>query len=153
MLIFLTMLSCSAQNSPRLSTEHFSQQLIADNMKERQQIEQVYRQMYQAMVEKDVETLNALHADNFVLIHMTGMHQNKQEYIQAIANGTLNYYEAAHEDMDITVDGDEATLVGRSRVTAAVFGGGRHTWRLQLHFTLRKTGGRWQFTSSKASTY
>ena len=33
-----------------------------------------------------------------------------------------------------TLNRVHATLTGRSRVNAAVFGGGRHTWRLQLYF-------------------
>ena len=122
-------------------------------MDEKQQIEALYKQMYRAMVEKDTVTLDEQHADEFVLTHMTGMRQSKQEYIRAIADGTLNYYEATHEQIDIRIDGNRATLTGRSRVSAAVFGGGRHTWRLQLTFHLVKRDGRWLFTDSKASTY
>lgn len=120
---------------------------------DKSQIEALYKRMYWAMVEKDTVTLDQVHDDEFVLTHMTGMRQPKQEYIRAIADGTLNYYEAAHEQMDIRVSGNSATLTGRSRVTAAVFGGGRHTWRLQLTFHLVKRDGRWLFTDSKASTY
>ena len=109
---------------------------------EEEQIETLYREMYKAMVAKDTVTLNRVHADDFVLTHMTGMQQSKQVYIQSIANGTLNYYSAEHEQMEIKVSGNHATLTGRSRVTAAVFGGGRHTWRLQLHFNLSKEVGR-----------
>ena len=92
-------------------------------------------------------------SDDFVLTHMTGMHQSKQEYIRAIAGGTLNYYSADHEQMEIIVSGNHATLTGRSRVTAAVFGGGRHTWRLKLTFQLEKRNSQWMFTNAKASTY
>lgn len=109
--------------------------------------------MYQAMVEKDAATLNRVHADEFVLIHMTGTHQSKKEYIQAIGNGMLNYYSAEHENMEISIDGDHATLIGHSRVTAAVFGGGKNTWRLQLAFHLVRRNGYWQFTQAIASTY
>ena len=122
-------------------------------MDDKSQIEALYREMYEAMVAKDTATLNRVHADDFVLVHMTGMHQSKQEYINAIADGTLNYYKAEHEQMDVTVDGDHATLTGRSRVTAAVFGGGRSIWRLQLHFKLVKRDGQWLFVESRASTY
>ena len=122
-------------------------------MDDKSQIEALYKQMYRAMVEKDTVTLDEQHADEFVLTHMTGMRQSKQEYIRAIADGTLNYYEATHEQIDIRIDGNRATLTGRSRVSAAVFGGGRHTWRLQLTFHLVKRDGRWLFTDSKASTY
>ena len=122
-------------------------------MDDKQQIEQLYEQMYRAMVEKDTAALDRVHAPEFVLVHMTGMRQSKQTYIHAIADGTLNYYSAEHEQMDISVDGDKATLKGRSRVTAAVFGGGCNTWRLQLIFQLVKRDGRWLFTEAKASTY
>ena len=122
-------------------------------MDDKQSIENLYREMYQAMVSKDTVTLNRVHADEFVLTHMTGMHQSKQEYIRSIAHGTLNYYSAEHEQIDIRVNGDHATLTGRSRVNAAVFGGGRHTWRLQLSFTLFVENGSWRFTSARASTY
>ena len=117
------------------------------------QIEALYKQMYRAMVEKDTVTLNQVHADEFVLTHMTGMRQPKHAYIQAIANGTLNYYSAEHEQIDINIDGDKATVIGRSRVSAAVFGGGRHTWRLQLTFQLVKREGRWLYSAATASTY
>jgi len=122
-------------------------------MDDKQQIEALYREMYEAMVRKDTATLNRVHADDFVLTHMTGMHQSKPEYIQSIANGTLNYYSAEHEQMDIKVDGNHATLTDRSMVNAAVYGGGRHTWRLQMKSKLAKTNGCWLFVESKASTY
>lgn len=122
-------------------------------MTDHQQIEQVYSEMYQAMVEKDTATLNRVHADDFVLVHMTGMRQSKQEYIQAIADGTLNYYSVEHEQVDIVIDGNHATLIGRSRVTAAVFGGGKNSWRLQLRFQLVHLNGHWQFSESRASIY
>lgn len=120
---------------------------------DRQQIRQLYETMYQAMVAKDTATLNRVYANEMVLIHITGMRQSKKEYLDAIADGTLNYYTAVHEQMEVTVEGDRAALTGRSRVTAAVFGGGRHTWPLQLRFRLVKRDGQWLFTEARASTY
>ena len=81
-------------------------------MDDKSLIEALYREMYQAMVAKDTATLNRVHTDDFVLVHMTGMRQSKQEYIQAIAEGTLNYYSVEHEQMDIGIDGNHATLMG-----------------------------------------
>lgn len=122
-------------------------------MDDKGQIIALYREMYQAMVDKDTATLNRIHAPEFVLVHMTGMRQSKQAYICAIADGTLNYYSAEHEQMTVTADNERATLQGRSRVSAAVFGGGRHTWPLQLTFHLIKRDGQWLFTSATASTF
>lgn len=109
--------------------------------------------MYRAMVGKDRAELERLHDDSFVLVHMTGMHQSKEVYINSIMDGTLNYFSEQTEGLDIKVDGDKAVMTGRSKVTAAVFGGGRHTWRLQLRFTLARRADGWKLTSSQASTY
>ena len=123
------------------------------SMTDEQQISSLYERMYTAMIAKDEAVLREVHAEDFVLVHMTGMHQTREQYIRAIMDGTLNYYSAETEDLQISVNGDEATLRGRSRVNAAVFGGGRHTWRLELLFRLRKERGVWRFTCSEASTY
>lgn len=120
---------------------------------DREQIAALYERLYRAMIAKDSATLASVMADDFVLIHMTGMRQTRRQYIDAILDGTLNYYDATTEQLDVRVDGDTATLSGRSRVTAAVFGGGRHTWPLQLSFRLRRTESGWKFTESSASTY
>ena len=118
-----------------------------------QQIIRLYGQMYSAMISKDRAVLERVHDDSFVLVHMTGMRQQKSVYIDSIVDGTLNYYSAQHEDMQVSVSGDTAALTGKSKVDAAVFGGGRHTWRLQLMFELVNKGGEWIFTLAQASTY
>ena len=122
-------------------------------MTDKEQIIALYKEMYRAMVNKDRAELERVHDDSFVLVHMTGMRQSKQEYINAIMDGTLNYCSASHEDMQVEIKGDTALLVGKSRVTAAVFGGGKHTWRLQLRFQLVKKNNDWRFALASASTY
>ena len=122
-------------------------------MTDKEQIIGLYKEMYTAMVNKDKVTLERVHDDSFVLVHMTGMRQPKEAYISSIMDGTLNYYSASHEDMQVEVKGDTAVLIGRSRVNAAVFGGGKHTWRLQLRLQLVKKNGEWRFALASASTY
>lgn len=122
-------------------------------MTDKEQIIQLYKEMYSAMVNKDRAELERVHDDSFVLVHMTGMRQPKEVYISSIMDGTLNYYSAEHEHMQVEVKGDTAVLIGRSKVTAAVFGGGKHTWRLQLRFQLVKKNSEWRFALASASTY
>ena len=122
-------------------------------MDDKEQIVNLYRQMYQAMIAKDIAALDTILADGSVLVHMTGTRQPKKQYLHEIENGTLNYYSVEDDEITITVDGMTAEMTGRSRVNAAVYGGGRHTWRLQMKSKLTKTDGRWQFVESKASTY
>ena len=122
-------------------------------MTDEQKIIQLYQEMYTAMIHKDKAELERMHDDSFVLIHITGMHQPKSEYISSILNGTLNYYSVQHENLQVTVSGTSARLIGQSRVNAAVFGGGWHTWRLELTFRLVKKSDEWYFTNAFASTY
>ena len=122
-------------------------------MTDEQMIKNLYEEMYSAMISKNKFVLEHIHDDSFVLIHMTGMRQTKKVYISSIMDGTLNYYSAQHEDMQVKVTGDTARLIGQSRVNAAVLGGGRHTWLLQLEFQLIKKNDDWYFTMAAASTY
>lgn len=122
-------------------------------MTDTEQIQEQYRKMYDAMIRKDAGTLSDILDDSFVLVHMTGMRQPKPTFIQSVLDGTLNYYSAQHENVPVRVDGDAAELTGQSRVNAAVFGGGRHTWRLQQVITLKKTDGVWRMTWAVASAY
>ena len=122
-------------------------------MTDKQAIQALYEQMYQAMIAKDTIALGQCFSDNSVLVHMTGHRQSRKEYLDEIAAGVLNYYNCDTDSLDITVSGDQARMVGRSRVNAAVYGGGRHTWRLQMDSRLRKENGEWKITYTKASTY
>lgn len=125
----------------------------ADEKNDAGQITALYKEMYRAMIAKDMTAMEKIHAPSFTLIHMTGTKMNQKEYLAAVKDGTLNYYTADHDDISVSVNGNKATLCGKSRVNAAVYGGGKHIWRLQQDMTLEKIGGEWKFTHSKASTY
>ena len=112
-----------------------------------------YIEMYRAMIAKDIPALSAVLDESFVLVHMTGMRQPKAAFLKAVANGTLNYASAEHVSMEVTISGNAAVLIGKSRVNAAVFGGGWHTWRLEQDLRLVKINGTWRITLSEASTY
>ena len=122
-------------------------------MKEKETIANCYRQMYEGMVRKDRKLLSGVLDASFSLLHMTGMRQSKEAFIKAVENGTLNYYSASHENIEVWLHGDRAELTGQSKVTAAVFGGGKHTWRLRLDLELIQKEDTWKITSAEASTY
>ncbi len=122
-------------------------------MSDRDQIEKLYHDMYAAMIEKDRQGLEFIHHDKFVLVHMTGMQQKKQEYVKAIMNGTLNYFEEQTADIDIEIMNDKAVMTGKSVVQAAVFGGGRNSWKLKLKMNLEKINEDWKLVKAQASTW
>ena len=114
---------------------------------------EAYREMYRAMIAKDAGALDDVLDGSFVLVHMTGMRQDKKAFIKSVVNGTLNYYACRDDSIDVQITGDTAALIGKSQVNAAVFGGGKHTWRLEQDLTLVKRDGKWLITLSEASTY
>ncbi|MBR2135668.1 MAG: nuclear transport factor 2 family protein [Bacteroidales bacterium] len=121
--------------------------------REKKAIVALYEKMYRAMMAKDTSALGSLLTDDSILIHMTGHRHPRKEYLDEIASGVLNYYSVETDSIMITVDGDKARMTGRSRVNASVYGGGRHTWRLQMDSRLIKTDEGCKISLSKASTY
>lgn len=133
-----------------------SQTMNAENNGEqddRQAIEAVYHAMYQYEITKDVEHLSGILSEDYVLIHMTGLQQPKEEYLRCVRDGELNYFTEETDHISIDLQGGKAVLTGQSRVNAAVFGGSRRTWPLQLVISMEKKKGRWLMTGAKASTY
>lgn len=117
-------------------------------------LQQGYQYMYQAMIGKDSISLSGLLDDSFVLVHMTGMCQDKKQFILAVMDGELNYYSVKNDEfLVVDIDKNHASAIGRSRVDAAVFGGSRHTWRLQQKLEYEKKNGIWLITRSTASVY
>ena len=122
-------------------------------MEDEKQIRDLYRDYWTGMIDKDAEKLSELMAEDYYLEHMTGVRQSREEFLAGLQAGTFNYYSADHDAIEVKVKGDSAQMIGRSRVTADVYGGGKKRWRLQGDFTLRKEKGLWKLTSSRASTY
>ena len=122
-------------------------------MGEKESLKQLYERMYRAMIEKDEAVLREVLADDFVLVHMTGLRQDKNTYIRYITNGTLNYFNKRDREIEVTLTGTVAALTGKSEVSAAVFGGGMGTWRLQLEMKAKKVSEQWQFTDATASLW
>ena len=87
------------------------------------QLKALYDRMFRYMVAKDIAALSAMHAEDFELVHMTGVRQNKQEYLRAIKDGTLNYY--TYQDIEI-IPQTAHTFIGRCKVLATVYGGSKH---------------------------
>jgi uncharacterized protein (TIGR02246 family) len=122
-------------------------------MTDEKQIQKLYRDYWTGMIRKDAQGLRDLMAEDYYLEHMTGVRQTRDQFLAGLLAGTFNYYSAEHDSIEVTISGDTAAMIGRSRVLAAVYGGRKTSWKLQGNFTLRKENGAWKLTSSRASTY
>ena len=123
------------------------------SMDERETVRELYRAYWRYMIAKDADGLRRLMAEDYTLLHMTGVRQTREEFLRGLQDGTFRYYAAEHESIEVAICGDAATMTGKSRVLAAVYGGRKTAWRLQGSFTLRKENGAWRFTGSRASVY
>ena len=122
-------------------------------MNDSNEIKALYRTYWEYMIDKNADGLRSIMTEDYYLMHMTGMKQSRETFLTGLVDGTFNYYSAVHDDIEVSVNENKATMTGKSRVMAAVYGGGKHRWRLQGDFTVRKEDGVWKLASSRASTY
>lgn len=116
-------------------------------------IKQLYIDLCDASINKDLNLLNSILSDEYILVHMTGMRQTKKEYINSVKNEKLKYYECIHEKIDVEIKGDVAYIIGKTKTLASPFGIDKSWWRLRQDLKVKKINGRWLVIYSKASTY
>lgn len=122
---------------------------------EAQVIHALYHSMYRFMVAQDIEHLGALLDSSFVLVHMTGLRQPKEEFLRCVADGSLRYFAEDEESVvvHVSADGRHATMTGKSLVDASPFGSRRSTWRLRQDIDLVCKEGTWLMTEARANMY
>ena len=77
------------------------------------------------MIKKDKGLLDESLYDDAKIIHMTGLVESKNEYINDILNGTLNYY-----DYDIISFNEKEVII---KLLAKVYGNNKSWWRLIIN--------------------
>ena len=122
-------------------------------MSDREEIIACYEAMYDGEIRKDTEYLKQVLDPSWYLIHMTGARMDRQEFFDALLDGTLNYYQCRHIHTDPVIEGNTDWMAGDTRVEAAVYGGGKHWWDLRLDSTFVKKEGKWVLTGCTASVF
>ena len=109
---------------------------------EQEEVLAAYEAMQQAMIDKDVNAMRALTAEDKVFTHMSGKAQTREEFFGEIADGTLNYYSYQIAKLSVFVEGDRATLDASVALDARVYGMSG-SWTLPVHARFAKAGGNW----------
>ena len=122
-------------------------------MNDIESIKELYCTYWNYMIEKNADGLRSIMSEDYYLLHMTGVKQSAEVFLKGLLDGTFNYYSAKHDEINVHVDGNKASMIGKSRVIAAVYGDGKNSWRLQGDFSLRMEDGQWKLTASRVSTY
>ena len=117
------------------------------------EIKQLYIDLCDASINKDLNKLNDILSDDYILVHMTGMRQSKEDYIESVKTGELSYYESVHESIEVEIDGDAAIIIGKTKMLASPFGSSKSWWKLRQDLKAKKIDGKWILTYSEASTY
>lgn len=109
---------------------------------EEREIYSIWRKINDAMIAKDRRTLEELYADDRKFVHMSGRTQTKEEYLNELMDGTLNYYHTDLKNIEISVRGDSAELSADSMFRAKVYGM-RGTFPMHTTARFTKRNGRW----------
>ena len=88
--------------------------------------------------------LNEMILDGTTFTHMSGKIQSKDEFLEEIEDGTLNYYKSETNNPVIIVDGNVATLKASVTLTAKVYGSSG-TWTLNTNARFEKIEGVWYY--------
>ncbi len=107
-----------------------------------------FETMQQAMIDKDMDTLDAVIKDDTIFTHMSGKQQTKAEYFAEINNGTLNYYGYHINDLHIDVEGDHAVLTCTTTLDAKVYGFSG-SWDLHTNAYYEKINGEWIYCNKR----
>lgn len=97
----------------------------------------------EAMIQKDSQKLNLIISDDYTLTHMSGKTQTKEDFINEIMNGTLNYYKSHIINPEITIiDETHSIFLADVELTAEVYGI-RGTWTLNTNLKMKKKDNKW----------
>ena len=102
-----------------------------------------FKEFLKAMIEKDEKKLNEIIDDNYTLTHMSGKTQTKEEFIDDIMKGILNYYNSTIIETEITIINDNLTrIIADVELEAKVYGI-KGTWTLNTDLSMKKVDNEW----------
>ena len=115
-------------------------------------MEELYNEFYEALIQKDEEKLYRMLDTSFQILHINGMMQNKEEFIQSVLNHTLDFFSQELVSIDTDVNRSRCVISGNSKVNANLYYTGQRDWYLTLKMACIKKD-RWKVAKAILSTY
>lgn len=103
-----------------------------------------YQAMQQAMVDADHDAMRDIVEEGTTFTHMSGYTQTKEQFISEVG-GPLTYYHSDIRNVNVTIDGDWATLTGTVALTADAYGS-RGTFELAVRQMMHRVDGQWLYS-------
>ena len=111
---------------------------------EEEKVLERFKELQLVMIEKDEEKLKEIFLDDYYLTHMSGRKQDKNDFIEEIMNGTLNYYESIINYPEIIINSNKAIFIADVTLDAKVYGA-KGVWTLSTRANLEKKDNQWYF--------
>ena len=125
---------------------HNKDNSISNLTNEEEMVLNRYKEMEQAMVDKDVNKLDKIVKDGTTFTHMSGKTQTKEEYFENIKTEALDYQSYTIENPSVSIDGNKAILKARVTLTANAYGAqGTYPFNVSAYF--EKVDGEWLYTN------
>jgi ketosteroid isomerase-like protein len=115
----------------------------ADDADAEKQVASLSKQAAEAAVKGDSKTMDAIVADDFVVISPVGELVTKAEHLKAMKDGTLRFDSIEHSEEKVRVYGDAAVLTSRGRVKVTIKGRSESLSVRNSEF-YAKQGGKWR---------
>lgn len=111
----------------------------------------IERERLRALVAADVPRAGELHTDDFQLINPLGGVLSKEQYLEGIGSGQIDYLFWEPESIAVRIYGDVAVIRYQSQLEIVVQG--RHVPRQRYWHTdlYERRAGRWQVVWSQAT--
>lgn len=121
---------------------------------EKKTLIKLYRSETQAVVDKDISTLNRILAPSMEMRLATGFILSKMQWIDQVQNEDIKYYSTKENRIrDIQIDHNQASLIGQNQVKAAFWNKDVKTVPLQAKVSFVKDNGKWVITKQEISAY
>lgn len=118
---------------------------------DKQKILAIYQRIDDAMVNKDTETLDNILDNDYILVHMSGYRQSKQEWLEQIENEEMRYFKTMPQKTTITIDSNTVILICDTKIDARIYGF-RKTWSMSLKMRFEKRGSNWYPVNAVATS-
>lgn len=109
----------------------------------------VYQKIDEAMVNKDTATLEEILDENYILVHMSGYSQRKEEWLNQIEDEQMRYFKTMPQKTTVTINGNIAVLRCSTKLDARIYGM-RNIWSMILTMHFEKRGDYWHPVKAEA---
>lgn len=114
------------------------------------EIDQAEQMRVQAIINADMQALNALYADEFFYNRAGGDSVTKAEFLPPFASGEVKVRKVNYEGRKIRVYGDTALVTGTQHNEVTIKGEDRTIHVRYLHVWVKKGGG-WKLVARQAT--